>query len=93
MPQLSLSFALSARFPHSWTSLLPAHLAQQGEQIMMAYVAATGQPLQMSVLGWPIKQESNLVTHYVTQPLLRLLTDTKYLNSNAKIFFFVCSTA
>lgn len=79
MPQLSLSFALSARFPHSWTSLqkslLPAHLAQQGEQIMMAYVAATGQPLQMSVLGWPIKQKSNLVTHYVTQTWLRLLTD------------------
>lgn len=74
MPPLSLSFALSARFPHSWTSLqkslLPAHLAQQGEQIMMAYVAATGQPLQMLVLGRLIKQKSNLVTHDLTQTLL-----------------------
>lgn len=51
MPLLSLSFALSAEFPHSWVSLqkclLPAHLAQQGEQIRMAYVSVTGRPLQM----------------------------------------------
>ena len=80
MPQPSLRFALSAEFPHSWVSLqkclLPAHLAQQGEQIRMAYAAVTGRPPQMSVLGRAIKLHSNTVTHYFTHTLLKLQTHT-----------------
>lgn len=78
MPLLSLSFALSAQFLHSLVSLqkclLPAHLAQQGKQIRMAYAAVTGRSPQMSVLGRAVKQWSNPVTHYFIHTLLKLHT-------------------
>lgn len=45
MSLFSPSFALSAEFRQSWVSLhaclLSAHLAQQGKQIKLAYVAVT----------------------------------------------------
>lgn len=81
MQLLSSSIALGAQFPRSLVSLqkclLPAHLAQQGKQIRMAYAAAvTGRPPQMTVLGRAVKQWSNPVIHYFT------LRDTYTLCSN-----------
>ncbi len=83
---LSLSFALSAEFPHSWVSLqkclLSTHLAQQGKQIRAAYAAFTGWPPQMSVLGRAIKQQSNKVQLCFTHTLLKLHTRTKAETDN-----------